>query len=149
MQFEGRYDLGAEPEQVWGLLNNPDILRKCIPGCDELIQISPVKYDAVVVLRFGAIKAKFRGNAEMTQQHAPNQCVIVFQGSGGITGMARGEAKVVLSRTTSGTQLSYIADVVIGGKIAQIGSKLIAGTARNIADKFFSSFAGHMSANVS
>ena len=148
MKFEGNYDIDAEPKKVWELLNNPEVLHKSIPGCEEVIQTSPVKYEAVVTLKIGPIKARFQGHAEMTEQQPPNQCVIIFQGSGGIAGMARGEAKVLLTPNDRGTELTYIADVVIGGKIAQIGSKLIEGTARKIADQFFINFVNHISVNV-
>lgn len=141
MKFEGKYDIDAEPFKVWEFLNDPDILRASIPGCEKLDQISPVKYEAVVTLKVGPIKARFQGHAEMTQQQQPTRCVIAFQGSGGIAGMARGEATVLLSPTDQGTELKYIAEAVIGGKIAQIGSKLLEGTARRIADQFFKDFA--------
>jgi carbon monoxide dehydrogenase subunit G len=141
MKFEGSYRIEERPEHIWALLNTAEVLQKCIPGCEQVEQLTPLTYNATVVLKVGPIKARFTGNAEMTEQQPPNGCVIVFQGSGGIAGMARGEAKVSLLDIDGGTQLTYLADVAIGGKIAQIGSRLLEGTARKIADQFFSSFA--------
>lgn len=149
MKFEGEYRIDADPAKVWKLLNDPDVLYNSIPGCEELVQIAPDAYDAIVTLKVGVIKARFKGHAKMTQQQPPDRCVIAFQGSGGIAGMARGEAHVALSPVGRTTLLIYAADVVIGGKIAQIGSKLIEGTARKTADQFFSKFANYVSMNKS
>lgn len=148
MKFEGRYELQAGPDRVWALLNDPAVLRESVPGCEALTQTSPVKYDATVLLKIGVIRARFQGYAEMTEQRPPNHCLITFKGSGGIAGMARGEATVTLSPTVQGTELTYVTDVVIGGKIAQLGSRLIEGTARKLADQFFSNFADQIDVRV-
>lgn len=148
MKFDGEYKIDAEPVEVWKLLNDPDVLYNSIPGCEELVHILPDTYDAIVSLKVGVIKARFKGQAKMTEQQPPDRCVIAFQGSGGIAGMVRGEAHVVLLPVGHTTLLRYVADVVIGGKIAQIGSKLIEGTARKTADQFFNKFANYVSMNA-
>lgn len=141
MNFEGTYQIDRAPAQVWEELNTVDALKSCIPGCEELEQVSPTEYNAVVRLKIGPIKARFSGSAAMTKQTPPNSCVIEFQGNGGIAGMAKGTAEVTLKDANDGTELNYLADVVIGGKVAQIGARLLKNSAKSIADKFFAAFA--------
>ncbi|MCA9107636.1 MAG: carbon monoxide dehydrogenase subunit G [Planctomycetales bacterium] len=145
MQFEGKYEIPASPDKIWEMLNNPEVLKRCIPGCEELTATTPTHYEAVVCLKVGVVKARFKGQAEMRNQTPPNSCEIVFSGSGGIAGMASGTAGIEISPATTGATLEYITDVRIGGKIAQIGSKLLNSTAKRLSNQFFENLASEIS----
>ena len=146
MDMSGEYEIAASRETVWAALNDPDVLRACIPGCEELDQQSETEMTATVVQRIGPVKAKFKGRVELQNLDTPNGYDIVGEGQGGVAGFAKGGARVDLEDTANGgTLLKYNAQAQIGGKLAQIGSRLVASTAKKVADKFFSNFADHLS----
>jgi hypothetical protein len=125
---------------VYEALNDPEILKACIPGCEELIKHSDTELEAKVVLKVGPVKAKFTGNVTLDQSGAPDQFSLTGKGNGGAAGFAKGGADVTLTEQDDGTMLSYTAKAEIGGKLAQLGSRLIVGTAKKLASKFFVKF---------
>lgn len=127
---------------VWAALNDPDILRRCIPGCQSLEMTSPTEMVATVVLKVGPVKATFSGKVTLSEIDAPNGYRIIGEGAGGVAGFAKGGATVRLEEEAPGiTILHYEADAQIGGKLAQLGSRLIDSTSRKLAANFFESFA--------
>jgi carbon monoxide dehydrogenase subunit G len=126
---------------VWEALNNPDVLRQCIPGCQSLEMSAPNEMTATVVLRVGPVKATFGGKVTLSDLDPPSSYRISGEGSGGIAGFAKGGAAVKLSEDgPDATILSYQVDAQIGGKLAQLGGRLIDSTARKLAGQFFASF---------
>jgi hypothetical protein len=140
MQFTGHYVILAPQETVWGALNDPDILRVSIPGCETLEKIDSGHFSGAVKVKIGPVNATFKGRVEFTEQEPPQRCVLKGEGQGGVAGFAKGEAEVLLSSENGGTALSYTAKATVGGRLAQVGQRLIDGAARQIADDFFSRF---------
>ena len=126
---------------MWAALNDPAVLARCIPGCKELVQSAENAFAAKVTLKIGPVSATFNGNVTLEDIDAPNGYRIVGQGNGGMAGFAKGSAIVELEEKETLTVLTYEAKADIGGKIASLGSRLIAGTSKKLADQFFSSFA--------
>ena len=143
MDLTGEYRIPAPRETVWAALNNPDILKACIPGCEELNKTSDTELVAKVVAKIGPVKAAFGGKVTLSDLDPPNGYTITGEGQGGAAGFAKGGAKVRLEPANGGaaTVLRYAADAQIGGKLAQIGSRLVEGTAKKLADEFFAAFA--------
>lgn len=143
MDLTGDYRIEARREAVWAALNDPEVLRACIPGCEELNKTSDTEFVAKVVAKIGPVKASFGGKVTLSDIEAPNGYTITGEGQGGAAGFAKGGAKVRLEAVDGGaaTILHYAADAQIGGKLAQIGSRLVEGTARKLADEFFAAFA--------
>lgn len=140
--LSGEYSLPMDREVVYAALNDAEILRKCIPGCEELEQRDGGVFAAVVRLELGPLKTRFRGKVRIEDQDPPNGYRIVGEGDGGIAGFAKGAAFVKLvANQGGGTLLSYQADANVNGKIAQIGQRLIAKTSKKIADRFFENLA--------
>ena len=137
MEFTGRYAIRAEPETVWRALHDPQMLKDCIPGCEAIERSGLQDFSATVALKIGPIKARFQGKVTLSEEHAPLRCRLAGEGEGGAAGFARGEALVELAPAEGGTELSYRAEAQVGGKLAQIGQRLIDGAARQIADQFF------------
>jgi hypothetical protein len=131
----------ASPERVWAALNDPDVLKACIPGCESFDRTPDGSYATTVAARVGPVSARFSGRVELADVEPPVGYTIRFAGQGGAAGFANGEAKVHLAPAEGGTALSYTANAQVGGKIAQIGSRLIDGAAAKLADEFFASFA--------
>lgn len=140
MELNDKIFIAAPMAQVYEALNDPEILKACIPGCEELIKHSDTELEAKVVLKVGPVKAKFTGNVTLDQSGAPDQFSLTGKGNGGAAGFARGGADVTLTEHDDGTMLSYTAKAEIGGKLAQLGSRLIVGTAKKLASKFFVKF---------
>lgn len=144
MDFTGRYEIAASPDAVWAALNDPQILQACIPGCERLTRRDDHHFDAVAALRIGPVKATFQAVIEQSELDPPRRCVLRGEGRGGAAGFGRGEAEVLLAPESSCTVLTYTARATIGGKLAQIGQRLIDGAARQIADDFFARFAAQV-----
>ena len=140
MELNDKIFIAAPMAQVYQALNDPEILKACIPGCEELIKHSDTELEAKVVLKVGPVKAKFSGNVTLDQSGAPDQFSLTGKGNGGAAGFARGGADVTLTEHDDGTMLTYTAKAEIGGKLAQLGSRLIVGTAKKLASKFFVKF---------
>jgi carbon monoxide dehydrogenase subunit G len=145
MQMSGEVALPASRERVWDALNDPEVLRQCIPGCESVDRTSPTEFTAKVVAKVGPVKASFTGKVALTDIDPPNGYKISGEGSGGVAGFAKGGADVRLSDDPIGTMLKYSVDAQIGGKLAQIGSRLIDSTAKSYAKDFFERFAAVVS----
>jgi carbon monoxide dehydrogenase subunit G len=141
MKFVGEYRIDASRDAVWLALNDPEVLRRCLPGCEEIVQNTPTDWQARVVIRVGPVRAKFAGRIRLEDLDPPANCRIVGEGSGGAAGFAQGGAVVRLVEDGDATILTYEAEAQIGGKLAQIGSRLIDGFAKRYADDFFGAFA--------
>lgn len=140
MEMNGSHVIAADRETVWTALNDPDVLRDCIPGCKELDMQSPTEMTATVVTKIGPVKATFKGAVTLENLNPPNSYTISGEGKGGIAGFAKGGANVSLTTVEDGTQLDYDVEAKVGGKIAQLGSRLIDSTAKKLAAEFFDNF---------
>ncbi|MGH1414920.1 MAG: CoxG family protein [Pelagimonas sp.] len=141
MDLHDEITINAPMARVYDALNDPNILRQCIPGCEELIKHSDTNLEAKVVLKVGPVKARFSGTVELDISGAPNAFSLSGQGNGGAAGHAKGGADVTLREENGQTVLTYTAKAEIGGKLAQLGSRLVQSTAKKLAAKFFNSFA--------
>lgn len=137
MDMSGEYRIEASIDKVWAAIQNPDILKAAIPGCEELEKTSDTEMNAKVALKIGPVKAKFSGEVELQDMIEPTSLKIQGEGKGGIAGFAKGGADVQLAADGDETILTYTAKAQVGGKIAQLGSRLIQSTAAKLADKFF------------
>ncbi len=140
MDMSGEYRIPAPRETVWNALNDPAILKECIPGCEELEKTSDTEMTAAVTSKIGPVKAKFKGQVTLENINAPESYTIVGEGKGGVAGFAKGGADVHLAEDGDETILTYTAKAQVGGKLAQLGSRLIDSTARKMADEFFGKF---------
>ncbi|UEM06391.1 carbon monoxide dehydrogenase [Skermanella rosea] len=140
MDMTGEYRISAPRSRVWEALNDPEILKQCIPGCEEIQKQSDTEMTAKVTAKVGPVKAKFAGKVTLSDINPPNGYTITGEGSGGAAGFGKGGAKVNLADAGPDTVLTYTAHAQVGGKLAQIGSRLIDGTARKMADDFFAKF---------
>ena len=141
MTMTGEVTLPAERPKVWALLNDPEVLKSAIPGCQSLEKTGDNGFAAVVKTKIGPVSATFKGKVELSDIVPLVGYTIKGEGEGGIAGFAKGGAKVSLADAPGGTLLHYDVEATVGGKIAQLGSRLIDGVAKNMADKFFSNFA--------
>ncbi len=139
MKLSGSYQINLEKQKVWEALNNPEILKKSIPGCEKFIKNSDTEFTATAMNKIGPFNASFTGDIELKQINAPNSYVIEGSGNSPV-GFASGKAKVNLEDFKDGTKLSYEVEANVGGKIAQVGSRLIDMTAKKMADIFFGKF---------
>ena len=147
MDMTGEYRIPAPRQKVWEALNNPDVLKACIPGCESLEKISDTEMSGRVAAKVGPVSAKFSGKVTLSDLDPPNGYRISGEGAGGAAGFAKGGATVKLADDgTGGTVLAYQVDAQIGGKLAQIGSRLVDGVARKMADDFFSRFSAAVGA---
>lgn len=140
MEMQGNQFIPASREAVWEALNDPEILRVCIPGCKELNQEDDGRLTATVVTKIGPVKATFKGEVTLENLNPPLSYTITGEGKGGIAGFAKGGADVALAEVEGGTELTYSVDAKVGGKLAQLGSRLIDSTAKKLAGEFFETF---------
>ena len=144
--MKGEVVLPADRATVWARLNDAETLKASIPGCESLDKLSDTEMQAVAKIRIGPVSARFKGKVNLSDLDPPNSYRISGQGDGGIAGFAKGGANVRLSDADGGgTKLSYDVDAQIGGKIAQLGGRLIDSTAKKLADEFFANFAKALS----
>jgi uncharacterized protein len=141
MEIKGEYKIAAPRDKVFAALNDPAILQACIPGCESLEKTSDTEMKAKVRLRIGPVSASFSGKVTLSDIDPPNGYKISGEGQGGVAGFAKGGAVVTLRDDGGATVLDYNVDAQVGGKIAQVGARLIDGTARKLADEFFGKFA--------
>ena len=146
MDMTGEFRLPAPRETVWKALNDPEILKQSIPGCEELVKVSDTELTARVAAKVGPVSARFAGKVTLSDLDPPNGYTISGEGQGGVAGFAKGGAQVRLKDDGAGTLLSYAVQAQIGGKLAQIGSRLIDATARKMAEEFFTRFAAAVAA---
>lgn len=140
MEMTGEQIIPLPQQAVWEGLNDPAVLKDCITGCDTLDRVSDTEFKIVMTAAVGPVKAKFTGKLALMDVNAPNSYSLAFEGSGGAAGFGKGTAAVSLAPEGGGTKLSYMAKANIGGKLAQIGSRLIDGVAKKMADEFFTKF---------
>jgi uncharacterized protein len=140
MEMTGEQLVPLPQAATWKALNDPAVLKDCIPGCESITRVSDNEYDVVMTAKVGPVSAKFKGRMTVTDADPPNAYTLKFEGQGGVAGFAKGEASVQLSPQDAGTRLAYSAKATIGGKLAQVGARLIDGVARQIAEKFFEAF---------
>ena len=140
MKMTGESLIAAPKDVVWAALNDPDVLKQAIPGCDTLEKIGDTQFKATVTAKVGPVQAKFAGEVELSDIDPPNGYTISGKGSGGVAGNARGSAKVKLEQEGEGTRLYYEVDAQVTGKLAQLGSRLIDSTAKMMAGQFFKKF---------
>ena len=144
MDMSGEYVIAAPRATVWAALNDAEVLKACIPGCEELTKTSDTTMEAKVTQKIGPVKAKFAGAVELVNIDAPAGYTIRGEGKGGVAGFAKGSADVSLSEEEGGTRLAYTAHAEVGGKLAQLGGRLINSTAKKLADQFFTNFHNHL-----
>lgn len=135
------------PQQItWDGLNDIAVLKDCIPGCETIEQITPTEFQLTMTAKVGPVSAKFKGRMTLSDVVPPRGYTLTFEGQGGVAGFAKGEARVELAPDDGGTRLGYSAKAMIGGKLAQVGARLIDGVAKKMAEQFFASFNKRVSA---
>jgi carbon monoxide dehydrogenase subunit G len=140
MDMTGEQLIALPQQRVWEALNDPAVLKACIPGCEIMEKVSDSEYRVVMSASVGPVKAKFSGKLLLSDLKPPNSYALAFEGSGGAAGFGKGSSTVTLSPADGGTRLAYTAHATVGGKLAQVGSRLIDGVARKMADEFFAKF---------
>src|SRR5215471_7819713 len=146
MDIQGEYKIAAPRDKVFAALNDPEVLKTCIPGCESLDKTSDTEMTAKVKLRIGPVSASFSGKVTLSDIDPPNGYRISGEGQGGVAGFAKGGAVVKLADEAGATVLTYEVEAQVGGKIAQVGARLITGTAKKLADQFFGKFAENVGA---
>ena|SRR5260221_13617873 len=145
MDLTGSYMIPAKQSAVWAALNDSEILRECIPGCETLSMLSETEFAATVLAKIGPLKARFTGRVELSEIDPNNGYRIQGEGSGGVAGYAKGGARVHLQEAGDSTMLTYEVEAQIGGKLAQLGSRLITGVVKNMAERFFTTLVSKVS----
>jgi carbon monoxide dehydrogenase subunit G len=140
MEMKGEQLVPASQQEAWNALNDPQMLKACIPGCEAIERVADNEYMVLMVSRVGPVSAKFKGKLTLSEVNPPHSYSLSFEGQGGAAGFAKGSAQVRLSSENNFTKLSYDAKANVGGKLAQIGSRLIDAAAKKVADDFFRRF---------
>ena len=140
MEMTGEQIIPLPQQRVWQALNDPETLKSCIPGCESIERVSDTEYKVAMTVSVGPVKARFSGKLVLSDLSPPNSYSLAFEGSGGAAGFGKGGAQVSLAPDGAGTRLSYKANASVGGKLAQVGSRLIDGVAKKMADDFFAKF---------
>ena len=141
MELSGDVLIPAPRAVVWAALNDPDVLKGCIPGCQSIEKESDTAFTAKVKAKIGPVSATFGGRVALSEIDPPNSYVIAGEGQGGVAGFGKGSARVSLTDEDGGTRLTYAGEAQVGGKLAQIGSRLVQGTVTKLAGQFFAAFA--------
>lgn len=146
MEMSSSQTIPAPQQRTWEALNDPETLKICIPGCDSIEKVSDTEYHLSMAAKVGPVSARFKGKMTLSDVNAPNAYKVVFEGQGGAAGFAKGSADVrLVPESAEATRLEYTVHAQVGGKLAQIGSRLIDGAAKKMADQFFTAFAVHLS----
>ncbi|TMH83791.1 MAG: carbon monoxide dehydrogenase subunit G [Betaproteobacteria bacterium] len=140
MEMKGEQLIPAPQQVVWDALNEPEVLKACVPGCESIEKSGDNEYQVLMVARVGPVSAKFKGKLTLSDINPPSSYSISFEGQGGAAGFAKGSAQVRLSSAGAHTKLSYEVKANVGGKLAQIGSRLVDAAAKKVADDFFRNF---------
>ncbi len=140
MDMTNSVTIGAPQSRVWEALNDPEVLKRCIAGCESIEKTGDNAYKVAMTVAIGPVKAKFKGDLALDEIDAPNAYTIRFSGQGGVAGFGKGSARVTLAPEGAATRLDYKVDAQVGGKIAQVGSRLIDGASKKMADDFFNAF---------
>ena len=149
MEIIGEQVIPKPQQQTWDAICDPAVLKICIPGCETMEKVSDSEFHITMAAKVGPVSAKFKSKITLTDVDAPNTYTLIFEGQGGVAGFAKGEARVTLTPTGDQTTLSYAAKAMIGGKLAQVGSRLVDGVAKKIAEQFFTKFNAHVTAQES
>jgi carbon monoxide dehydrogenase subunit G len=145
MEIVGEQLIPRPQGVTWSSITDPQVLKACIPGCESMDKIADNEYEMVMGAKVGPVSAKFKGKITLADVDAPNAYTLIFEGQGGVAGFAKGQAKVRLSPEGEATRLQYTAKATIGGKLAQVGSRLVDGVAKKLAENFFTKFNEHVS----
>ena len=148
MELIGERVIPATVDATWAALNDPETLKACIAGCESLERVGDDGFVAVVAMKIGPVSARFKGNLKLTNVNPPISYTINFDGQGGVAGFGKGSADVALTPEGAATKLAYHARATVGGKMAQIGSRLIDATAAKITEDFFKAFEAHVQASA-
>jgi carbon monoxide dehydrogenase subunit G len=140
MEMTGEQLIALPQAQTWAALNDPEVLKDCVPGCESITRTGDQEYEVVMTAKVGPVSAKFKGKMTVANPEPPRAYTLMFEGQGGVAGFARGEATISLAPEGSATRLAYTAKATVGGKLAQVGARLIDGVAKQLASKFFDSF---------
>ncbi|WP_151445764.1 SRPBCC family protein [Lacisediminimonas profundi] len=140
MEITGKQTIAAPRTAVWDALNDPAILKNCLPGCESVERVTPDEFKVVLAAAIGPLRAKFSGKLRIADANPPSTCTMVFEGQGGAVGFGKGSSTVTLEEVADGTELSYSAKAQVGGKLAQVGSRLIDSVAKKMSDDFFNAF---------
>lgn len=140
MEMSGEERIAATQQQTWAALNDPEILKACVPGCESIERIADNEYQVLMVARVGPVSAKFKGKLALSDLNPPSSYALAFEGQGGAAGFGKGSAQVQLAPEGDGTLLTYQVKASVGGKLAQIGSRLVDAAAKKIAKDFFAAF---------
>ncbi|MGH8112154.1 MAG: CoxG family protein [Rhodanobacteraceae bacterium] len=140
MDMQGSRQLTVTQQQAWDALNDPTVLKACIPGCESIEPSGDNAYAIVNAIRVGPVAAKFKGSIQLTDIVAPDHYTLTFEGKGGAAGFGKGSARIALAQHDGGCELTYTANATVGGRIAQVGQRLIDGVARSMAESFFKRF---------
>lgn len=140
MEITGKQTIAAPRTVVWDALNDPAILKNCLPGCESVERVTPDEFKVVLAAAIGPLRAKFSGKLRIADANPPSTCTMVFEGQGGAVGFGKGSSTVTLEEVADGTELSYSAKAQVGGKLAQVGSRLIDSVAKKMSDDFFNAF---------
>lgn len=140
MDMQGSRQLAVTQQQAWDALNDPEVLRRCIPGCDKMEATGEGQYAVGLSLKIGPVSARFAGKITLSELQPPSGYTIQFDGQGGVAGFGKGSAQVSLTPVDGGTALAYTVHAQVGGKVAQLGQRLIDGAARSLAEDFFKRF---------
>ena len=144
MDMQGSRTIAATQQQAWEGLNDPEVLKACIPGCEKIERMAEDRFHVGLAVKVGPVSAKFAGKITLSDVQAPQRYTLAFDGQGGAAGFGKGTAKVELSPADSGCELAYTVQAQVGGKIAQVGQRLIDGVARSMAEDFFKRFDAEM-----
>lgn len=140
MEMTGEQLIPLTQAETWQALNDTAVLKDCIPGCETIEKISDTEYQLTMTAKVGPVSAKFKGLMTLSDMAPPHSYTLLFEGQGGVAGFAKGQASVQLAPEAEGTRLGYVVKAMIGGKLAQVGARLIDGVAKKIAEQFFSEF---------
>ncbi|MFP5475149.1 MAG: CoxG family protein [Gammaproteobacteria bacterium] len=144
MDMQGSRPLGVTQQQAWEALNDPETLKRCLPGCDKFEATGEGQYTVTMAVKVGPVSAKFAGKVTLSDIQPPESYRLSFEGQGGVAGFGKGASSVSLAPTDTGCTLSYTVQAQVGGKIAQLGQRLIDGAAKSMADDFFKRFDAEM-----
>lgn len=145
----GEQLIAASQQDTWTALNDPEVLKACVPGCESITLVNPNEYQVLMVARVGPVSAKFRGRLSLSDIKPPHSYSLAFEGQGGAAGFAKGGAQVRLLPDKDQTRLLYDVKANVGGKLAQIGSRLVDAAAKKVADEFFANFNQRVSSSAS
>ncbi len=140
MELTGEQLIPQTQALVWDALNDPEVLKACITGCETIEKVSDTEFNVTILAAVGPVKARFKGNLLLSELNPPNSYALTFSGNGGAAGFGKGGAQVTLTTEGSATKLVYVAKAQVGGKLAQVGSRLIDGVAKKLAEDFFKAF---------